>query len=169
MLDTNNHPQSSPPLRKFTTLTSPLYDVGFIRRLAAILYDLLLLFATLLIASLPWVISGIQQGQVGYMFYVAFIYVIIPLYYIGFWVYGGQTLGMKTWKIRVVNLEGHSIGWGRSSLRMACAILSIGVCGFGFIHALFDSRNRTWHDILSKSQLISVSPSADKNPVTRKE
>ena len=126
--------------------------------MAAIVYDLILLFAVLLIASLPWAISGIQQGQAGYLFYVFFIYALIPLYYIGFWVYGGQTLGMKTWKIRVVDVEGHPIGWGKALLRIVCAVLSSIVCGFGFIHVLFDKQNRAWHDILSKSRLISVSP-----------
>ena len=143
-------------------------NIGLTRRLGAILYDLILLFAVLLIASLPWVISGIQQGQAGYSFYVFFIYALIPLYYVGFWVYGGQTLGMKTWKIRVVDLECHPIGWGKASLRIVCAVFSSIVFGFGFIHALFDNQNRAWHDILSKTQLISVSPSTDKNPTAKK-
>ena len=133
-------------------------NIGLAKRLAAIVYDLILLFAVLLIASLPWAISGIQQGQAGYLFYVFFIYALIPLYYVGFWVYGGQTLGMKTWKIRVVDLEGQPIGWGKALLRIVCAVLSLIVCGFGFIHALFDKQNRAWHDIVSKSRLISVSP-----------
>ena len=140
--------------------THSLDNIGLLRRLGAILYDLILLCAILLIASLPWVISDIRQGQPGYIYYVIFIYALIPLYYIGFWVHGGQTLGMKTWKIRVVDLDGHPIGWGKSSLRMVCAILSTGVCGFGFIYALFDYRNRTWHDILSKSRLVGVSTAA---------
>ena len=144
-------------------------NVGLARRLGAIVYDLILLFAVLLIASLPWAISGIQQGQAGYLFYVFFIYALIPLYYVGFWVYGGQTLGMKTWKIRVVDLEGHPIGWGKASLRIVCAIFSSIVCGFGFIHALFDNQNRAWHDILSRTRLINVSPSTDKNPTAKKE
>ena len=144
-------------------------NIGLARRLAAIVYDLILLFAVLLIASLPWAISGIQQGQAGYLFYVFFIYALIPLYYIGFWVYGGQTLGMKTWKIRVVDLEGHPIGWEKASLRIVYAVLSSIVCGFGFIHVLFDKQNRAWHDILSKSRLISVSPSTNKNPTAKKE
>ncbi len=142
-------------------------NIGLTRRLAAIVYDLILLFAVLLIASLPWAISGIQQGQAGYLFYVFFIYALIPLYYIGFWVYGGQTLGMKTWKIRVVDVEGHPIGWRKALLRIVCAVLSSIVCGFGFIHVLFDKQNRAWHDILSKSRLISVSPYPHKTFSTK--
>ena len=103
------------------------------------------------------------------MLYVIFIYTLIPSYYMGFWVFGGQTLGMKTWKIRVVDLNGYAIGWQRSLLRMVYATLSTLTFGFGFIYALFDKQNRTWHDILSKSRLISVSPSTDKNPATKKE
>jgi len=131
-------------------------NVGLLRRLAAILYDLLLLLAILLIASLPWTISGIQQGQDGYTIYVIFIYTLIPLYYIGFWASSGQTLGMKTWKICVVDLNGERIGWSQALWRMIYAILSTVVFGLGFIHALFDKQNRTWHDILSQSRLISV-------------
>ena len=144
-------------------------NIGLARRLAAIVYDSILLFAVLLIASLPWAISGIQQGQAGYLFYVFFIYALIPLYYIGFWVYGGQTPGMKTWKMRVVDLEYCPIGWEKASLRIVCVVLSSAVFGLGFIYALFDNQNRAWHDILSKTQLVSVSPSTDKNPAARKE
>ena len=150
------------------TLSTRQKNVALPRRLAAIVYDLVLLLAILLVASLPWVISGIQQGQAGYTLYVIFIYTLIPLYYIGFWAYNGQTLGMKTWKIRVVNLSGDPIGWSKSLWRMIYAILSTIVFGLGFVHSIFDRQNRTWHDILSQSQLISVLPSADKNPVTKK-
>ena len=144
-------------------------NVGLARRLGAIVYDLILLFAVLLIASLPWVISGILQGQAGYLFYVVFIYALIPLYYVGFWIYGGQTPGMKTWKIRIVDLECRPIGLREASLRIIYAILSSVVCGFGFIYALFDNQNRAWHDILSKTRLISVSPSTGKNPAAKRE
>ena len=150
-------------------MSTPQNNISLLRRLGAILYDLLLVFAVLLIASLPWVISGIKQGQTGYVLYVIFIYALIVLYYVGFWTYGGQTLGMKTWKIRVVDLAGRPLGWGRAVLRIVCAITSAGVFGFGFIYALFDRQNRTWHDIWSKSVLISVSPSTNKNPATKKE
>ena len=150
-------------------MISPQNNVGLPRRLGAILYDMLLLLAILLVASLPWVISGIHQGQAGYIFYVMFTYTLIPIYYTGFWACGGQTLGMKTWKIRVVDLGGNSIGWRVSLLRMVYAIVSTAAFGIGFIYAFFDKQNRTWHDILSKSLLISVSSSANKNPPTKKE
>ena len=144
-------------------------NIGLLKRLGSVLYDLLLLLAILLIASLPWAVSGIQQGQAGYIVYKIFIYALIPSYYIGFWVYGGQTLGMKTWKIRVVNLNGHAIGWSEALMRLVYVVLSTAVFGLGFIYALFDKQSRTWHDILSKTQLISVSSSANKSPTTKKE
>ena len=144
-------------------------NIGLLRRLGSILYDLLLLFAVLLIASLPWAISGIQHGQAGYIVYKIFVYALMPLYYIGFWVYGGQTLGMKTWRIRVVNLDGHAIGWYAALMRLVYAVLSTAIFGLGFIYAFFDKQSRTWHDILSKTRLVSVSPSANKSPTTKKE
>jgi len=132
-------------------------SASLLARLGAALYDLLLLFAILVVATLVWVLSGVQYGHRGYVLYVAFIYALIPLYYIVFWTYGGQTLGMKTWNIRVVDLDGCAIGWQRAALRMACAILSLIVFGLGFVYALFDKQGRTWHDILSKSRLLRVS------------
>lgn len=144
-------------------------NVGLLRRLGAILYDLLLLFAVLLITSLPWVISGIREGQEGYALYIVFIYILIPSYYIGFWIYGGQTLGMKTWNIRVVDLNGQPLGWGKSVLRLVYALLSTMIFGLGFVYALVDRHNRTWHDILSKSRLIIVLSATDKAPAAKKE
>ena len=98
-------------------------NIGLARRLAAIVYDSILLFAVLLIASLPWVISGIQQGQAGYLFYVVFIYALIPLYYIGF-------LGIRRSNTWHENMEDARRRFGGSLSRMGKSIVAYHLCCF---------------------------------------
>lgn len=136
--------------------------VSLVRRFAAILYDLLLVIAILLIASLPWVMFGVERGQPAYIAYTIFIYSLIILYFAWFWTHGGQTLGMKAWKIRVVNQQQQAISWPFALLRAVSAFVSLVLLGMGFWYALFDSRRRGWHDIISRSQLINVPSATEK-------
>lgn len=145
-----------------------VHKVSLLRRFAAILYDLLLVVAILLIASLPWVMLGVKPGQPSYVFYVIFIYSLIIFYFAWFWTHGGQTLGMKAWHIRVVSTTYQTIGWRAALLRAIFSFVSFALLGIGFWHAWFDARGRCWHDIVSRSQLINVPSVANKNPALKK-
>jgi uncharacterized RDD family membrane protein YckC len=78
-------------------------------------------------------------------------------FYVWFWMHGGQTLGLKAWKIKLCNLDGNSINLTEATMRFFAAILSWGCLGLGFFWCLFDQNKRSWHDHLSKTQLRLVS------------
>ncbi len=78
------------------------------------------------------------------------------LFYIYFWSHGGQTLGMKTWMLLLVSDDGSVINKKQAVIRSFAAILSWGILGSGFLWSLIDSRQRTWHDILSSSHLVQL-------------
>jgi len=82
-----------------------------------------------------------------YLLFVSF------LFYSWFWTRDGQTLGLLSWKLRVVNKEGNSISWQQAAIRFSVAILSWGFCGLGFFWVLFNKQRLAWHDIASKSHL----------------
>lgn len=131
-------------------------DAGLARRLAAIAYDTILVVAVLLIASLPWAVAGVTPRHALYPLHVACVYMLAVFYFAWFWTHGGQTPGMKIWRICVVGDDGRSIGWRAALVRSAAALLSWAPLGGGFIWAIFDRRRLAWHDRLSKSRIIRI-------------
>lgn len=71
-----------------------------------------------------------------------------------FWTHGGQTLGMRAWKIRAVGIAGQPLNWRQALIRSFVAMLGAAVFGLGFLWMLVDSRRRCWQDIASDSQVI---------------
>ena len=147
------------------TTTDELRYAGLFRRLFAIFYDCLLLVAILFIVSMLATAlndgKAVESNDPLYPVYVIFVFGLSYLYFAWFWTHGGQSLGMKTWRIRLQrdNHEGgddHQINWKLASIRFLTAIFSWGVFGMGFLWALFDKKNRCWHDLSSKTVLIDL-------------
>jgi uncharacterized RDD family membrane protein YckC len=127
------------------------------RRLAAILYDGLLLLALLFVATAIITLPlGKPSGIMLFVFQL-FIFEIIPLiFFTGFWARGGQTLGMRAWRLKLVRIDGESIGWADALKRHFAALLSLLVFGLGFVWILFDPQKLAWHDRLSKTRLLLI-------------
>lgn len=91
---------------------------GLWRRTACLVYEGMLLFAVVMIAGYLYSALTQQrhalQGQTGLQ---AFLFLIIGIYFIGFWTRGGQTLAMKTWHIRLVDAEGRGVTQRRAGVR----------------------------------------------------
>lgn len=96
-------PGATPPLR---------------RRLAAFVYEGVLLFGVVMVAG--WLYSSLTQqrhalqGRAGLQ---AFIFVVLAIYFVWFWTHGGQTVAMKTWRVRVVAADGRPLSQARALLR----------------------------------------------------
>lgn len=133
----------------------PRVGPGLLRRLAAILYDLLLLIALFFVATA--LLLPINDGEAftsRQVFYPVYLLVISFFFYAWFWTHGGQTLGLRAWKIKVLTLDHAPISWQQALLRFVTAIVSWAVFGLGFWWILFDKKQRSWHDILSKTALF---------------
>jgi uncharacterized RDD family membrane protein YckC len=131
---------------------------GLAKRLASIIYDSILLFAVLFAASIPIItILGITYGHPLYPLYVAYIYAISFLYFGWFWVHGGQTPAMKTWKIQLIGANGISISWKQALYRYLGAFISAVVFGLGFLWSVIRKDKASWHDLFSKTRLIQTS------------
>ncbi|TNF33915.1 MAG: RDD family protein [Gammaproteobacteria bacterium] len=85
-----------------------------------------------------------------------YLLVVSFLFFGWFWTHGGQTLGMKTWRLLLQTSDGHNLNWSQAGLRFVAAILSWIVLGLGFIWSLIDKDKRTWHDIISATVLIQL-------------
>jgi uncharacterized RDD family membrane protein YckC len=130
---------------------------GFMRRLGAIFYDGLLLIALVFVATaLITLPLGNPSGD-WLLAFQFFIFEIIPLvFFSGFWIWGGQTLGMRAWRLKLVRMDGEPVGWFDALKRYLAGTLSLIVFGLGFIWILFDSDKMAWHDRLSKTRLVIV-------------
>lgn len=145
--------------------------VGLWRRLAAVTYDLVLLTGLLLLASavvtLPiGLILGREAADAVFRSsafrWPFFLYClgVLASFHLWFWTHGGQTLGMKTWRIRVVRADGSALTLRDAALRYGTAVLSLLPVGLGFWWAAVDRSGLAWHDRLSGTRLIRVvSPS----------
>jgi len=143
-----------------TKLLKPGHDSlsapGFLRRLAAQIYDLLLLIALLFLATallLPFT-SGVAVSAQQTLIYRAYLLVISFFFYGWFWTHGGQTLGLRAWKIKVLTLDQKPINWNQALLRFATAMISWAFFGLGFLWILIDKNRCSWHDHLSKTALF---------------
>ena len=136
-----------------------------LRRLGAMLYDGMLIGALLLLAMALVVIAlGSLQGWENFdpgglrrhPLYIAYLCCIPLLFFGWFWTHGGQTLGMRVWRIQVVTLDGGPLGLRQAMLRFCSALLSWAALGLGFLWVLFDRERMAWHDRLSGTRLVLV-------------
>ena len=143
-------------MNQHTVTTRDRYQApGFLRRLAAMFYDSLLLLALMAVATTIITLPlGMPKGG-DLIFYQIFLFEIIPLlFFAGFWSHGGQTLGMRAWRLKVVREDGAELGWGDAFRRHLAALLSCLALGLGFLWILVDSEGLAWHDRLSKTRLV---------------
>ena len=132
------------------------------KRFAAIIYDMFLLAALLFLAEIiPFALYGdaITRDNSPFFIYLLnqfYLLVVSFLFFGWFWTHGGQTLGMKTWRLILQTSDGHNLNWSQAGLRFIAAILSWIVLGLGFIWSLIDKDKRTWHDIISATVLIQL-------------
>lgn len=143
--------------------------VSLLKRLLAIIYDLFLLIAVFFAVGIPLSILTTFIFNAGdaiteeHRFYLLNQIIILgslfiaSLFFYGwFWTHGGQTLGMKTWRIMLISNNAEKISWKQAVQRYFAAILSWLVLGMGFLLSLLDDRKRCWHDMLSNSYLVQL-------------
>lgn len=137
-----------------------LYTPGLARRLVAMLYDGLLLAALwFVVTALLLAVSGghlADPGRSTWQLYTlrASLLLITFIFFAGFWVHGGQTLGMRAWRLRLVNASGGPVSWNQAVWRFAAAIPCIGLLGIGLLWVLIDRDHYALHDRLSGTRLV---------------
>lgn len=129
------------------------------RHVLAMLYDSLLVVA--LVAVVNTVALGVvvavssgRQEVLNPHLVQALTALTITGFFCLFWCKNGQTLGMQAWRIKLVSLDGQTPTLGRALLRCVGAALSMVCLGLGYLWRLVDRDQRTWHDRLSRTQLI---------------
>lgn len=121
-----------------------------LRRVAAFFYDCLLLVA--LFFLLTSVALILNDGQaIEHWSYRVFLILIGFLFFDWFWRHGGQTLGMRAWKIKLTSETGNSISMRQTLTRYICGGL---LFGFTYIFMFGKPGSQAMHDRLSKTSII---------------
>jgi uncharacterized RDD family membrane protein YckC len=129
--------------------------VSLWRRLAAIVYDSFAVFAVCFVASALAV--TLHHGQAianGSWWFTACLGLVCYGYFAHSW-RRGRTLGMRSWKLRLVDAAtGEAVSWRQTVLRFAVALLGWLPAGMGYWRSLWDDEQRTWHDLVSATRLV---------------
>ncbi len=159
--------------------------------MACWLYEGLLMFGVVFIAGyLFGTLSQTRNALDNRHALQAFVFVIFGIYFVWFWA-KGQTLAMKTWNIRVVDVNGASITQRRALLRYLLSwlwflpplgaswllglsgaeggVLTLGWVAIWAILARFHPERQFWHDAWAGTRLVTwVAPEKQKRAGKRK-
>jgi uncharacterized RDD family membrane protein YckC len=125
------------------------------RRLICMVYELLLLAGVAFFAGLLFLgtTGASPNGWMRHAFQV-YLFLVIGLYYVGTWRRGGQTLAMKTWKLRLVGADDARITLRQAMLRYAWAWPCLLLGGIGILYAPFDRQRQFLHDRLAGTRIV---------------
>ncbi len=131
-------------------------NAGLARRLAAIVYDSLLVIALMFLTATPFIaVRGGEPVPPGENLLLRLALIgVTYAFFVGFWTTKGRTLGMQSWGLQVETADAGRPGIGQASVRFAVAILSWLALGLGFLWQLWDRDRLTWHDRLSGTRLV---------------
>jgi uncharacterized RDD family membrane protein YckC len=128
-------------------------------RLLALVYDVVIAIAILMLTS--GLILLINQGKAiepGSVFsYIEFFvfWAVLGLYAVCSWRFGGQTLGMRPWRLFVVDAQGKNASWRQLILRYLLASSSGGLV---LLWSLFEPEKRGLHDLVSRTYFVRINP-----------
>ena len=131
-------------------------NTTLIRRIAAMLYDGLLILALLFLATLPFIAirGGEPVASSENLLYQVILGAVIFGFFVGFWVRSGRTLGMQSWRLQLETVDGGHPTIGQATLRFFASLLSWLPAGLGFLWSLWDKDKLAWHDRLSGTRIV---------------
>lgn len=147
---------------------------GFFRRLASMVYDALVATAVGMLSGLIFQVAVLilfqtqlldNRGFDNYMDYfqasdtlmlLANVWVALWIagFFLWFWKHGGQTLGMRAWRLKIYNLKDETdISYARLTVRLITAFL-----GLGTLLVLLDFKNRqSLQDRIAQTEVLFLS------------
>ena len=148
-------------------------SAGFGRRLAALLYDAVLLAALLmaftggaLFFTHGAAVVPATAGAWTYLYRLGLLGVIAG-YYLLNWLRSGQTLGMRAWHLRVVTELGKPLALKTAALRMIYGVLAWTPAALGVLWLYADPEHIALHDRLSKTRVLHLARSGNRDQGTQ--
>ena len=134
----------------------PAETAGLGRRFASLCYEALLLTALLFVGGWAFLGAGKALDPVLARPLLQLWLLAVAAVYFGYsWTHNGQTLPMKTWRIRLVVRDGGALGASHALRRFLFALLSLASCGLGWVWALVDPERQFLHDRLAGTKIVT--------------
>lgn len=134
------------------------HSAGLIRRIGALLYDWILVIALWFVetaALLPFTHGeALPEHGIGHWAYQALLTLTALGFFVFFWRRNGQTLGMRAWRLWVVDEDGNRPPVSKLLRRALWAVPSWGLAGLGVLAMYFDPQRRALQDRMSGTRLI---------------
>jgi uncharacterized RDD family membrane protein YckC len=125
-------------------------------RLVSLTYESLLLFAVLFVCSYLFIgLARDAQSGLPRAIFQIYLLSVCGVYFVFCWTRTGQTLPMKTWRMRVVTQDGRALSVGRAFLRYLFAIPGM-LSGISLLWAPFDRERQFLHDRLAGTRIVRV-------------
>lgn len=133
--------------------TSP----GIGRRLLSLIYETLLLIAIVLLAGgIAAAIAQTINPENARLYTQLIVFPASAVYFAWHWSRDGQTLPMKTWRLRLVTVNGNRVAMPRALLRAVLATLGYLLLGTTVLWAFVDGDRQFLHDRLAGTRLINT-------------
>jgi len=128
------------------------------KHFAAFIYDIFPILGVFILTS--FVIVLIRNGEEVKPHTLWFDLILIAeltFYYTYSWKVGGQTLGMRAWKFKIIpNQQQSTMTWNQTSLRFLIGIISTLLLGSGLFWKLISKNKNTWMDLVSQSSCQDI-------------
>jgi uncharacterized RDD family membrane protein YckC len=137
------------------SLREPPHRAGLPVRGASLIYEAILLVPLLFIGG--WLFLALTHDAGSPLMralFRAWLLLLIGGYFVYCWVRGGQTLAMKTWRLRVATRTGRALSWRQATARYVVAVLGVGLFGLGLLWALIDPERQFLHDRLAGTRIF---------------
>ncbi len=133
-----------------------MHNTGLLRRMAAIVYDTLLILACMFLVTIPFISArdGDPVEVDENLAYQAVLMLVLYAFFTGFWTRSGRTLGMQSWGLQLETRDGRLPSLSAATIRFFAALISWAPLGLGFFWQLWDKEHLTWHDRLSRTRLV---------------
>ena len=132
----------------------PTYANG-LRRIAAIFYDSILLTGILFAATaFLLTFNNGEAFQPGNLIYSAALILISGIFFTWFWTHGGQTLGMRAWKIRLEKADGTPCDAKAAISHWIVGMILGSLMGLGWWFALIDRKGRALQDVICRTRVL---------------
>lgn len=166
------------------TATTP----GLWRRMACFVYEGVLLFGVVMIAG--YLFSTLTQQRhalTGRHGLQAFLFIVLAIYFVWFWSRGGQTVAMRAWHIRLVDVHGRPVSQPRALARYLLSwlwfmpaltitwlaglhgagavfgIMTVGVIAYAML-ARVQPQRQFLHDVVAGTRLVTHRPERPQRP-----
>ena len=118
-------------------------------------YEALSLAAVLWAAALLYsVLERHFGGAHARALFQAYLIAVTGVYFIPQWVRGGQTLAMKTWRLRLVRQAGGPVSVQQALARYLAALLGVLLFGAGYLWAFVDPERQFLHDRIARTRIV---------------